>query len=103
MSIQEDITNHDGIYKELTYEKIEAILKDVMFHPKEDFSSKPYRDDRVLVDAPEGWEDKRREELKKTIPPGSYEFNSPGCHLWTGQGGAIDLQIAMEKSIKGYK
>lgn len=69
MNIQDDINNQEGKYNELTYEKLKGIIEDVMFHPREDFSSEPYKDNRVLIDAPEGWEENRRKELLLEIPP----------------------------------
>lgn len=45
------------------------------------------------------WEERRRAELMLTTPEGAYKF-SIGEHreLWTGKGGAIDIQIEMERS-----
>lgn len=103
MSIQEDINSQEGKYSHLTYEKLKSIIEDVVYNHEWKHYKDTYEDSRVLVDAPEGWEENRRKELLIEIPPGCYEFNSPNCNLMTGQGGAIDMQIAMEKSAKGYK
>lgn len=104
MSVEDDIKNVDK-YSLLTEQKIKSIIEDVMYHGHK------LTDDELdlmypiqeFVDAPEGWEDNRREELKKTILPGAYYFENLGVGLWTGQGGAIDIQIALEKSLLGYK
>jgi hypothetical protein len=55
------------------------------------------------IDAPEGWEEKRRAELEAELPDGCYDHSMPGFTLIMGKGGHIQLQIALEKALKGYK
>lgn len=56
-----------------------------------------------LIDAPEGWEENLRAKLEKEIKPGCYFIGGPGISLYTGRGGKIEYEVALQKAIKGYK
>jgi len=95
-------------YTQLTYEELKAKIGDALY--SEEFgdvldemktrSVKEWEDAHPLVDAPEGWEEKRTAELMDTVPDGSYCIDGK---LWTGKGGYIQFQIAIEKYAKRYK
>jgi len=48
----------------------------------------------------EQWEIDRRKELEASTPNTSYVFSAGTYTIGTGKGGAIDLQIAIEKEVR---
>lgn len=52
----------------------------------------------------EQWEIDLRAKLQKELVDGLFQVGTPGgIHLWTGKGGAIEIEVALQKEIRKYK
>lgn len=82
---------------------VEQVLEDLYYKAKDDsdvidcdWFTNP------KVPAPEGWEGNLREKLKKELPDGCYDMSTKRMTLFTGKGGRIEMEVALQKALKGY-
>ncbi len=51
----------------------------------------------------EQWEIDRRKYYQETIPDGCYQIGTDDFFAYTGKGGYIEYQIALEKAVLKFK
>lgn len=95
-----EVKMENNKYDWLTEKRLDSIMKDLMYnYPLE------YKDlTKDKVAAPEGWEDDLRADLMNRLPLGMYEIRNLDDKVigWTGKGGQIEFEIAIQKEILRY-
>jgi hypothetical protein len=56
----------------------------------------------IIIRIERDWKIKRRKELELSVPEGMYDISSTGITCWTGKGGYIEFQLALEEKANEY-